>query len=148
MLLPDADEWKVAISNKIASLNVHKMWDVVDRSADMNPIGSRVGFLRKTNSHGLSARYKARLVVRGFMIGFIERTYAPVVDYNTVRLVLGLSVQRGYKIHQMDIKTGFLHREIDETIYILPPKGLEICKSHEVLKLRNSLYGLKQAPRQ
>ena len=47
----------------------------------------------------------------------------------------------------MDVKTAFLHGDIDDDVYVSPPRGMGICRSGEVLKLRKGLYGLKQAPR-
>ena len=43
-----------------------------------------------------------------------------------------------------DIKTAFLYGELDEDIYMYPPKWYE-CKN-KLCKLNKALYGLKQAP--
>eukprot|EP00253_Pinus_taeda_P026005 PITA_26005 len=53
----------------------------------------------------------------------------------------------GWHIHQMDVKTAFLNRVIEEEVYIEQPEGFEIfsSKSH-VCRLKRALYGLKQAP--
>ena len=50
-------------------------------------------------------------------------------------------------MHQMDVRTAFLHGEIDETVHITAPEGFILCKPNEILKLRRVPYGLKQAPR-
>lgn len=47
----------------------------------------------------------------------------------------------------MDIRTAFLHGEIDTEVIIQPPPGLKICGTNEVLKLLKGLYGLKQSPK-
>lgn len=57
------------------------------------------------------------------MQGNVDFTYAPVVDFNTVRAALSIAVKRNYVVHQMDVRTAFLHREIDEDVYIQPPSG-------------------------
>ena len=53
------------------------------------------------------------------------------------------------ELYQMDVKTAFLNRELDEEIYMdqhlcFESKGQE----RKVCKLKRSIYGLKQASRQ
>lgn len=55
---------------------------------------------------------------------------------------------KGWKIHQLDVKTTFLNGPLEEEVYVNQPPGFEI-KWHEqnVYRLRKALYGLKQALR-
>ena len=46
----------------------------------------------------------------------------------------------------MDVKSAFLHGDLQEDIYIQKHKGF-IDSPSLVCRLKNSLYGLKQAPR-
>ena len=49
----------------------------------------------------------------------------------------------------MDVKTAFLHGDLDKEIYIQQPEGFVVSgKKHMVCKLTRSLYRLKKAPRQ
>ena len=49
----------------------------------------------------------------------------------------------------MDVKTAFLHGDLEEDIYMLQPEGfIETGKGNLVCRLKKSLYGLKQSPRQ
>ena len=49
----------------------------------------------------------------------------------------------------MDVKTVFLHGDLDKEIYMEQPEGFTIKEKEDyVCKLKKSLYGLKQTPRQ
>jgi hypothetical protein len=64
-------------------------------------------------------------------------------------VLISLAAFYGLTIHQMDVKTTFLNRELEEEIYMDQPAGF-IANGQEgkVCKLLKSLYGLKQAPKQ
>jgi Reverse transcriptase (RNA-dependent DNA polymerase). len=63
----------------------------------------------------------------------------------TVRSVIQLAVQENLTVHQMDVKTAFLHAPIDEGIYVSQPTGYAV--KNKVWKLQKFLYGLKQSGR-
>jgi hypothetical protein len=76
-------------------------------------------------------------------------TYSPIARLTTIHVLLSLAASHGLLVHQMDVKTTFLNRELEEEIYITHPNDF-IVKGQEdkVSKLVKSLYGLKQAPKQ
>jgi hypothetical protein len=54
-----------------------------------------------------------------------------------------------YELEQLVVKTVFLHRELEENIYMNQPEGFVIPrKENLVCRLKKSLYGWKQSPRQ
>jgi hypothetical protein len=62
--------------------------------------------------------------------------------------LLAFSVAKGFKLHQMDVKSAFQNGVLEEEVYVRQPPGFESEKyPHRVYKLRKALYGLKQAPR-
>lgn len=61
-----------------------------------------------------------------------------------------IAVQNNYIVHQMDVKTAYLHAPIEEEIYLQQPEGFEKTtetREQLVCKLKKSLYGLKQSGR-
>jgi len=96
-------------------------------------------------------KHKARLVVKGyaqiFGVDYFD-TFAPVARLDTIRLLLALAAQLGWKVYQMDVKSAFLNGFLQEEIYVEQPEGfVEKGKEDKVYRLRKALYGLKQAPR-
>ena len=77
-------------------------------------------------SDGTPSKYKARYCVRGDLqsegVDYFE-TYAPVVQWSTVRLVLTMILSHGWHTKQVDYTNAFAQAEINEEIYIEPPRG-------------------------
>jgi hypothetical protein len=92
-------------------------------------------------------RYKARLVVLGFMqpSDDVGDTFAPVAKFTTFRILCAVACQFDFEISSSDVKTAFLNTLLNNPIYIVPPKGLGI-DSNVVWKLKKGLYGLKESP--
>ena len=65
-------------------------------------------------------KYKARLVVKGFgqkqSIDFDE-IFSPVVKMCSIQVILGLAASMNLELEQLDVKTAFLHRDLDEEIF-------------------------------
>jgi hypothetical protein len=74
-----------------------------------------------------------------------DETYAPVSKHATLRTFLAVAARRGWKVHQLDVKTAFLHGDVDVNVYMQQPPGFEEG-SNLVCLLKKCLYGLKQAP--
>ena len=100
---------------------------------------------------GRIEKCKAIFVARGFSqkegIDY-DKTFTLVVRYNSIRVIISLASVLGWKLHQMDVKSGFLNGKIEEEFYIEKPKGFELHgRDSHVCKLKKYLYGLNQAPR-
>jgi hypothetical protein len=96
--------------------------------------------------------YKARLVVKGFAqkkcIDFDE-IFSPVVKMTSIRTILSLVVVEYLHLEQLDVKTTFLHGDLEKEIYMHQPQGYEVKgKDNLVCRLKKSLYGLKKYLRQ
>ena len=45
-------------------------------------------------------------------------TYAPVTRMESTRAILHIGMSLDWEIHQMDVKTAFLHGELEEEVYM------------------------------
>jgi hypothetical protein len=97
-------------------------------------------------------RYKARLVAKGYSqisgIDFND-VFSPVVKHSSIRTLLSIVAMHDHELEQLDVKTAFLHGELEEVIYMDQPKGFVVPgKENLVCRLKKYLYGLRQSPRQ
>ena len=62
----------------------------------------------------------------------------------TIRLVLGIVAVENLHLEKLDVKTVFLHGDLEEDLYMIQPEGF-IVQGQEnlVCKLKKNLYGLK-----
>jgi len=126
----------------------NRTWTLVGKPEGANVVKSKWIFKIKKNPDSSIARYKSRLVAKGYSqkkgIDYFD-TWAPVVMRNSVRIVLAIVHGQGMKIVHFDVKTAFLHGIMEETLYMEQAKGY--VKSNKVCKLKKTIYGTKQASR-
>ena len=75
-----------------------------------------------------------------------NETFTLVARMDSIRLVLAIGASKRWEAHHMDMKSAFLHGDLEEEIYMKQHEGL-IDDPSFVCRLRKSMYGLKQAPR-
>jgi ATP-binding cassette subfamily B (MDR/TAP) protein 1 len=95
----------------------------------------------------VEARYKAGLVAKGYnqipSIDFNE-VFSPVVKHSSIHTLLCIVAMHDYELEQLDVKTAFLHGELEEDIYMEQPEGFIIPRKEDLIcKLQKSFYGLK-----
>jgi hypothetical protein len=132
-------------------LIAQKTWKTVPRSEATIVIKSIWVFKLKRLPDGSASKFKARYCVRGDMkqegVDYFE-TYAPVVQWSTIRMLLTLVLREGWITHQVDYTNAFAQAELKEEVYVDPPKYFAPGNVTDlVLHLIKSLYGLKQAPK-
>lgn len=148
----NSEKWSNAAEEEISSMNVNKVWDLVELPDGFKTVGCKWIFTTKRDSKGNLEKYKARLVAKGFTqkdgIDYTE-TFSPVSKKDSLRIVLALVAHYDLELHQMDVKTAFLNGELEEEIYMDQPEGFVATGTENlVCRLRKSIYGLKQASRQ
>jgi len=75
-----------------------------------------------------------------------NEVFSPVIKHLSIRILLALVAQYELKLDQLDVKTAFIHSDLEEETQ---PTGFKtVGKENMVCKLKKSLYGLKQSLRQ
>ena len=76
------------------------------------------------------------------------RLFYLVAKLTSIRFLLSVAATFDFEVEQMDVKTTFLHGDLEKEIYMKQPEGFVVKRMKDmVCKLKKSLYGLKQSPR-
>ncbi|KAI5334710.1 hypothetical protein L3X38_024843 [Prunus dulcis] len=145
------EAWNKAMTEEISMIEKNSTWKLVDRPGSKPIVGVKWIYKTKLNLDGSIQKHKARLVAKGYTqkpgIDFNE-TFAPVARLDTIRTLIALAAQKGWKLWQLDVKSAFLNGVLEEEVYVDQPEGFVIKGAEDkVYRLRKALYGLKQAPR-
>ncbi|KAL2232508.1 UNVERIFIED_CONTAM: Retrovirus-related Pol polyprotein from transposon TNT 1-94, partial [Sesamum indicum] len=118
-------KWELAMNDEMNSLKKNDTWELCQLPKGKKALQNRWVYRIKEESDG-KKRYKARLVVKGFQqrygIDFTD-VFTPVVKLTTIRLVLSMVAAENLELQQMDVKTAFLHGDLEEEIYMVQPEG-------------------------
>jgi hypothetical protein len=154
---PEREKWREALIEEFAAIQKMGVYHLV-RRRDV-PAGRRIlkgkaVFKRKRNEAGDIIRWKARWVVKGFLQVFGEdysKTTSPTARLESFRVLCHIAAAEDLEIRQFDVKTAFLHGELDEDehIFMEQPPGFEEPGTERdyVWELLRGLYGMKQAGR-
>jgi hypothetical protein len=119
-------DWETTLNEEYRSLMANDTWDLVPLPKGRKLVGCKWVYRTKYALDGSVQRHKARLVAKGFSqvegIDYNE-TYSHVAKMNSIRLVLALVASHKWEVHQMDVKSAFLHRDLQEEIYMEQPPG-------------------------
>jgi Reverse transcriptase (RNA-dependent DNA polymerase)/gag-polypeptide of LTR copia-type/GAG-pre-integrase domain/Integrase core domain len=145
----DASKWKQAMEEELKALSDNKTWTEVELPAGRKPMDCKWIYKVKRNVTGEVDRYKARLVAKGYTQQYgidYNETFAPVVKYKSLRIILAIATIMDYELEQLDVITAFLNAPIKEEVYMLPPSGDNRMISNRVYRLHKTIYGTRQAP--
>jgi len=97
---------------------------------------------QKTKKKGEVIRNKVWVVAKGYSqvegINYTN-TYVPVTRMESMWTLLHVSTSLDWEIHQLDVKTAFLHSNLEEEIYMEQPEECqELGKEDWVCKLNKT----------
>ena len=154
---PDASEFVKAIVKEVNCHVENKNWQLIRRDEvppDTEVVPSVWALRRKRNLiTNEITKYKARLNLHGgkqiYGINYYE-TYAPVVTWFAIRLLLIIVLILGLASKQIDFVMAYPQAPIEMDMFMELPTGIvtKFGNSKDyVLKLLRNLYGQKQAGR-
>jgi hypothetical protein len=158
---PEWLNWLEAMKTELKALLKNGTWRAVslkpDQRSGRRPLGTKWVFKIKRGKDGEILQYKARWVVKGYEQRYgldYDQTFAGVTKASTWRIMFAIAAIHGWDIEQMDVKSAFLHGNIDEEVYVELPECWELflelfgpIDKDTILLLLKALYGLKQSPR-
>lgn len=120
-------EWQEAANEEYNSLLENNTWVLQELPKGKSAVKTKWVFATKENENGEIIRYKARLVAKGYSqiegIDYQE-TFAPVVRYQSIRILLSIAAHLNLIVTQMDAVTAFLNGNLKEEIFIEQPEGM------------------------
>ena len=143
--------WKAAMDAEYAAFIQRETWTLVPRPLDANVVSCKWEYSLKYNPDGSIARYKARLVARGFSQAYgldYHETFLPVARLSSIRVLFSIALDQSWPLHQLDVSNAFLYGDLAEEVFMEQPPGyVAQGESSEVCLLKKAVYGLKQSPR-
>ena len=134
------------MNEEYPSLLANDTWDLVHLPKGQKLVRCKWVYRTKYGLDGKVDKHKARLVAKGFSqvegIDYTE-TFSPVAKMNSIRLVLSLAASFKWEVHQMDVKSAFLHGGLHEEIYMEQPIGFIQTNSSLVCRLNPFMVSSK-----
>ena len=116
MTSPDKDKWFEASREEYKSLTEMGIWKLVDHLSNHKTIKCRWTYVLKYDG-----QYKSRLIAKGYTqvqgIDY-EETFSPVARYESIRYLHAHAALQDWDIEAMDVTLAYLHRVLDEEIYM------------------------------
>ncbi|MCO5550238.1 hypothetical protein L7F22_003721 [Adiantum nelumboides] len=119
--MEDSAKWEQAMQSEYNSIISNETWELTELPQGKQALPCKWLYKKKYTAEDSELKYKARLVAKVFEqkkgIDFDE-IFSPVVKMTTLRLVLGIVATEDLELTQMDVKTVFLHGDLDEDVYM------------------------------
>ncbi|KAG8503937.1 hypothetical protein CXB51_002266 [Gossypium anomalum] len=135
----DSEKWMFAMQEEMESLHKNKTWDLVKLPKGKKTVRCKWVFKKKEGTPGVEEpKYKARLVAKGYSqvpgVDFTD-VFSPVVKHSSIRALLGIVAMHDLELEQLDVKTVFLHGELEEDIYMQQPEGFTVSEKEDYVCL-------------
>ncbi|XP_022853192.1 uncharacterized protein LOC111374707 [Olea europaea var. sylvestris] len=122
-------KWKKAMEEEMSMIHKNRTWELVNKPEGRKVIGVKWVYKTKLNADNSINKHKARLVIKGYAQIFsvdYSDTLAPIARLDTIRMLLTLAAQKGWKVFQLDVKLAFLNGVLQKEIYLEQPDGFVV----------------------
>lgn len=108
------------MAEECESIMKDDVWEVILRLEGNSVVTLKWLYKIKHGVAGCFKKYRAIFVARGFYQKGedYDDPFAPISYYTTIRSIVALTASQGWTLHQMDVKTMFLHGIIKEEVYV------------------------------
>ncbi|KAK4411938.1 Retrovirus-related Pol polyprotein from transposon TNT 1-94 [Sesamum angolense] len=107
-----------AMVEEMESLQKNHTWELVQLYEGKKAIECKWVYKKKpTVSEKEGKKFKARLAAKGYSQQkriYYDKIFSPVVRHTSIRAVLALVASWDLHLEQMDVKTTFLHGDLEE----------------------------------
>ncbi|MCO5550795.1 hypothetical protein L7F22_004286 [Adiantum nelumboides] len=148
--MEDSVNWEQAMKLEY-NIIANETWELTKLPQGKQVLPCKWVYKKKYTTEEPKPKYKARLVAKEGVD--FDVIFSLVVKMTTLCLVLGLVATEDLELNQMDVKTVFLHGDLEEDVYMVEPEGFEMeskkpKRAKLACRLCKALYGLKQGSRQ
>jgi hypothetical protein len=151
----EQDKWFESMDEELSALQDQQTFSFVPR-AEVEKQGEEIvrstwAFRKKRKPSGELYRYKSRLCVRGDLQQgefSSNETFAPVVEWSTIRMLFTLSLIDSWSSASIDFKNAFVQADLPKPIYLELPPGYASANPdyrNFVMEVKKSLYGDRRA---
>ena len=108
------------MNEEIDSLVRNQTWDLVQFPVGKRELQDKWVYKLKVEDGG-KKRYKDRLVVKGFAQKkgiYFDEIFSPVAKMTSIMTILSLVAVEYLHLKQLEVKTTFLHGDLEEDIYM------------------------------
>ena len=127
--------WERVMEEEMESLRKNETWDLLMLPNGRKPVGSKWVFKRKNEIRQVK-KYKARLVAKGYSqlegVDFDE-ILSLISNLASIGIPMFIVATLDFEIELINVKTTFLHGDLEEKNYMKQPGGFIIKGKKELV---------------
>ena len=115
------EKWDSAMQDEMDFLHENHTYELMEMHEGKKALRNKLVYKLKTREDDNTPRYKTHIVVKGFPqkkgVDFDE-IFPLVVKMTSIQTILSMAANMNLEIEQLDVKTKFMHGELEEEIYM------------------------------